>query len=897
MSVAAEVAHPPKSLAISSNLDALLEHEDRVRRIRHAHSASLASPSSTASFGVGVGVGLPPPPRRPRPGFVSPTASSSPAPMSPRHSPDTTTMTLLEDEESIESLETNPYINPAPHFDDEPNTPISPPPRRSSLGQGKLEPMRGRRDSRSNVTPTSPVATATQDRSPSSSTTTSSKPDSRPSPSLRPKHSLPSTSSLALRSKRPAPLEHRRTTSSGRTPNKLVKSPRTSESPSSSPKSIGSTRHPPTMSRSVSDRESFIDFDLSSPAADDHEGFGIPGPSSSPAPPAKPPIPTTPKPDFSSRRRHASPNTLPRSTHSSHPNSPPPTLPIRALPPDTMPPTTNFLNPAERAQLIRKSRKLTQVFGQTPGAGDLAAEDLLDVSPAGTTRSRHRPAASLNLVGQMPASARPRQPVPWPAPDKTIYLDINGRRHSTPPQNRDDGAASSAAVSLSDLVAPSSPQSFIDFGSNGSSSDSLDDPQHDSDGAETEREMTELGPDDSVSVISATEGGALRTLRHKPSLAPSFADSINLTPEAQAEDDRRKRRDKLAKLHRFLGSRVPANLVLGPGFVDALQPAVVGPDGTLSPVELGGGAGTDTIKSWVTKRRRSSSAAVLAGSWTSDWDRMKENLNDKEKAIIVRRAQKMEKVFGVAPPQDLYHSGPNAPTPPPIAVGGGGTLSSRKSSAHTPPPSPPVASPPGHRNMNQSSYRRSKSTRRPRTGDSGEYLLADVEPSAGSFVYNHYQHSLNSLHDIIDRNDRESLAELQQYLNDETTNELSTPPPSPPAAGSGISSSPSKSERRRSLPLGLLPRASISSLSSVATMQSDATTLAPSPDPAATEFQMRRKRAAKLTQFFGVDYRELIDDVLESIEAGLDAERKRGTLGPDEAEVLLQRLRSLKTRR
>jgi len=54
------------------------------------------------------------------------------------------------------------------------------------------------------------------------------------------------------------------------------------------------------------------------------------------------------------------------------------------------------------------------------------------------------------------------------------------------------------------------------------------------------------------------------------------------------------------------------------------------------------------------------------------------------------------------------------------------------------------------------------------------------------------------------------------------------------------------------------------------------------------DFQARRRRATKLIQFFGVDYRELIKDVLESIEGGLEHERKRGTLNPDEAEVNMQ---------
>jgi hypothetical protein len=57
--------------------------------------------------------------------------------------------------------------------------------------------------------------------------------------------------------------------------------------------------------------------------------------------------------------------------------------------------------------------------------------------------------------------------------------------------------------------------------------------------------------------------------------------------------------------------------------------------------------------------------------------------------------------------------------------------------------------------------------------------------------------------------------------------------------------------------------------------------------PEASDFQIRRRRAAKLTSFFGVDYRELIQDILESIEKGVEEERKRGTLRPEEVDVSL----------
>lgn len=55
--------------------------------------------------------------------------------------------------------------------------------------------------------------------------------------------------------------------------------------------------------------------------------------------------------------------------------------------------------------------------------------------------------------------------------------------------------------------------------------------------------------------------------------------------------------------------------------------------------------------------------------------------------------------------------------------------------------------------------------------------------------------------------------------------------------------------------------------------------------PQTSRLQIRRRKAAKLTNFFGVDYRELIHDILESIEKGVEEERTQGTLQPQEVEV------------
>lgn len=91
-----------------------------------------------------------------------------------------------------------------------------------------------------------------------------------------------------------------------------------------------------------------------------------------------------------------------------------------------------------------------------------------------------------------------------------------------------------------------------------------------------------------------------------------------------------------------------------------------------------------------------------------------------------------------------------------------------------------------------------------------------------------------------------------------------------------------KSARRRSLPSRTsmisfssseLSISTVSSISSSYTVQQ------------ANEFQQRRRRAAKLAQFFGVNYRELVNEVLESIESGVAQEHQRGTLRAEEVEV------------
>ncbi|KZT72942.1 hypothetical protein DAEQUDRAFT_554563 [Daedalea quercina L-15889] len=383
-----------------------------------------------------------------------------------------------------------------------------------------------------------------------------------------------------------------------------------------------------------------------------------------------------------------------------------------------------------------------------------------------------------------------------------------------------------------------------------------------------------------------------RALHRRPDslLSPStpslLLDGLSLSEEQQAEEDRRRKREKLAKLHRFLGSRVPAHLVLG-----SLQEGVpLPPPAPQTPQDEDMPDEDADARKIRLRRRRSSSAAELA-TWSDEIDRVREDLNGREKAINVRRAVKMEKMFGVAPPQVLYHTRQAASSPGGSGVASVPAPAKMRHSPQSSAPQPPGAGPSSGRNLNQTSYKgKSKKGARPGTAESTQPLIDHAHADAGddawdgggggggklaamSDVYLHYRHSLNSLNDIIDRDDRQSLAELHDYLSGRGQ-DAAEPTPTEDSVFALAQAGAAKAERRRSMP----SRMSMASVSSE-------WTLLPSPPPEESLFQQRRRRAAKLTQFFGVNYRDLMNEILESIEKGLEEERGRGTLKPDEVQV------------
>ncbi|KAI0962312.1 hypothetical protein AcV7_001182 [Taiwanofungus camphoratus] len=612
----------------------------------------------------------------------------------------------------------------------------------------------------------------------------------------------------------------------------------------------------------------------------------------------KPPLPTTPKPNFRRSRSAQPPSERSRSD--------PTKKLVEGSAPDMernirhVPSTTNLLPPEERAERIRKTRKLTQVFGRPPGvATERYEDDTINVNgclpvPGAlaqktSKRKHHKQAASMLDDPMVPLYVAHNRIV-WP-PAEGTHVHRGARRYSTPlsPQefpsmgrpSAEDGHSVSTisgewqhvieigtqeGVPFSDWEsengyeqragASGSPTSFIDLSDGEASPDAVSDLLF----AETPKLHPRL-----TSPLSPT--------------TPSILDS--LSSEQQAEEDRRRKREQLAKLHRFLGSRVPTHLVLGP-----LEEGVpLPPPASASPSDCVDEGGAGELRKIRVRRRRSSSAAEMPGTWSDDIDRLKEELNEREKAINVRRAVKMEKMFGVAPPQKLYHTRQAVSSP-------GSSVAAAGAKPWQPPSSPkhPSHSPSSSisRNLNQSAYKgKSKKNGRPGTAESAKPLLSptgnDSEPdliASVSNVYLHYRHSLNSLNDIIDRDDKQSLAELHDYLSGNRYDGVDDA--SPPDDLISISS-PTKAERRRSLP----SRTSMMSVSSEWTLGS----------PEDSTFQRRRRRAAKLTQFFGVNYRDLMSEILDSIEKGLEEERGKGTLKPDEIQDLLQKLVKLKTKR
>ncbi|KAH9486358.1 hypothetical protein JR316_0000422 [Psilocybe cubensis] len=900
----------PRSLVISPNLDALLEHEDRIRAqiSNTAGGTEPGTPESALRVSPQHGElpGLPPPPRRvkgPKWPHLAAKGGRQTLEMEDKRGAETVSRVMGAASSSL----SNPYINPAPTLEDvlmrveeeevrdgsESVTLLALPwtPNDGSNARQQSHPTRtyvAKLDSPSSLSPL---------RHPRSAVRLLTKPMSQDMPRaaianfnavpypLGPSPDDPDGDGVVNTPWRRRPLlSHGPQSSISSMDSSNTSSIRPASTEENGPRfSISSTIYPGSSDQSHQHsllnepisydmaRNSFMDiyspanpafnFGQHSPSDSTQEPLSpisfapspvsensfIPYPDDTkPKQSTKPPLPTTPKPIFN-RQTMKSRQTSPR-------RSPPPLALHDQTTMDTqLPPTTNFLDVDERADLVRKSRKLARVFGQTPGADAMAQQDTGRDSSDPSSKPRRRKSNAVYLDGMR------RHSMPL-SPDDVSFLSIVSptlEGYPAPPRAKSKNSSAIYSGKSNDLHQPISQ---IKSGSRTSFIDLSDD----------EKEVP----------VSASQPSE-KLLPESP--PHSLLETMSL--DDQPDDERRRKRERLAKLHRFLGSRVPANLVLGIEDLEASLPAA-----SMAPSAYRGSSSDNdenSRKAWL-RRRRSNSSSTPQSTRPDELDRVKEDLDDKEKALNVRRAQKMEKVFGVAPPLTLYHTrhcpSPSSSTPPiPIGVLSDSALPATKTL-----------------NMSLTYIKpKTKKTHRPGTSESNRQLLPKGKDDHGfedrgahinirhSLIYNHYQHSLNSLNDILDRDDRESLAELHDYLNNTDTptpkadEDFSTRLDRRASIASTI-----KSERRRSLPAR-------TSMISLAGSEYSVTT----PKAEITTFQLRRRRAAKLTQFFGVNYRELINDVLESIESGVEHEQRRGTLRAEEVEDLRTRLRNLKSKR
>ncbi|KAG9047080.1 hypothetical protein FS837_003117 [Tulasnella sp. UAMH 9824] len=342
----------------------------------------------------------------------------------------------------------------------------------------------------------------------------------------------------------------------------------------------------------------------------------------------------------------------------------------------------------------------------------------------------------------------------------------------------------------------------------------------------------------------------------------------SLVPDADALE-RKRRRDRLVKLHRFLGSNVPAEAVLGtdaPGERGLPAPAV---DATSDDSENQSDDGVP--KWWKGLKKSSTSGTELGTSSRSDWNRTpnQQPMTEQDRALNVRRKAKMAKMFGANPPQGMY-------------------------------------------------VLRTKTEE----GEISEDEALDEEPirlpsALNSLEFLRHSHSLNSLNYLVDKEDRESLRSLfteftkQDPLSDLEEDIVFAPPEDlaeedddddlldprrpkrhtrqpfrrgslPPTITLNLPYSPllssplaSLSPTWRSSPISASSTARLFSgpvspvgPSTLTKKPSQSSLTSIDADQVAVDgFQQRRKRAAKLTKFFGTDYRSLFGTFPQAAEA------------------------------
>lgn len=305
----------------------------------------------------------------------------------------------------------------------------------------------------------------------------------------------------------------------------------------------------------------------------------------------------------------------------------------RQAPRRDLPPTTNMLSNADRTDLLRKHKKLAQVLG----------ESVASVHPF--------------------AAAEPVDTNQWPPlrHRDTIYVSAsqNSRRHSAPL------SPSSGQLEFLRSLDSGSRTSFVDMDDEDTPASVISNNEPTSlTTSKRSREVDSMVSIESLSsaITASTTATASSTANRRVHRVRSI--SVDLVasppgsplswmvigqqnvPQPLSEEERRQKRAKLVKLHRFLGSRVPPELVLGIRAEDGLPPVAQDEeDAPASPVSPGRMKAT-----WMHIRRSTRGSGGSRSGSTSPALELDDSLNaseldDRERMINVKRAHKMEKVY------------------------------------------------------------------------------------------------------------------------------------------------------------------------------------------------------------------------------------------------------------
>ncbi|KAJ1301544.1 hypothetical protein OPQ81_008792 [Rhizoctonia solani] len=293
--------------------------------------------------------------------------------------------------------------------------------------------------------------------------------------------------------------------------------------------------------------------------------------------------------------------TFPKPIHGRKHSSSDPSVGIGPIGLTGRPSTLNMRTRAERAELLKKTRKIQQVLGDVPPVSGTTGSTFYRVTRAARSED--------SLV--TPTSARGDVVVIGGAP-------VESRHRPTASLSSRPLLALSPALQTDGCLDIKTPGAGDEFG------------------------------------LGLTDGG----LSPVSPLAtrPDVEDIDGEGPENEQDEvdeaalARRAKRAKVAKLNRYLGSRVPAHLVLGLEDWDYEQ----GLPEARSEDEEGG-----SIFSGRKKRRASDGDYALLEDGMNDLSVM----SNEEKARAVRRKAKMEKMFGERPPQRLYQVPTGADTP------------------------------------------------------------------------------------------------------------------------------------------------------------------------------------------------------------------------------------------